>query len=86
MRKVMAILPCFVGPVWFVLSMLEHQLLKARILNTRDLWPLIGVERGTVSDYLLNVWRWDGPRFLLMVASVPCFCFGLRLLKHPVKS
>lgn len=86
MRKVMAILLCFVGPVWFVLSMLQHQLLEARVLNTKDLPPFVSDERGTFSEYLLNVWHWDGLLLLLMVTTIPCFCFGLWLLKHPVKS
>jgi hypothetical protein len=81
-RRLVAVSLCSVGPVWLGLFLLEQPLLEARILNTRDLWPFIGAERGTVSDYLLNVWHWDGLLFVLMLAALPCFFLGLRWWKH----
>src|SRR5262245_9908115 len=59
---------------------LEEHLLTKGILNTKDLPPFVGDEHGSVSDYLLNIWHWDGAIFLLSMGSIPCFVLGSWLL------
>ena len=39
-------------------------------------------EAGTVSEYLLNVWHWDGMLLLLMIAALPCLITGVLLLRN----
>jgi hypothetical protein len=82
MRKSIGIVLCSVAPVWLILSVLQVRLLRAGILNTKDMPPFVGNETGTVSEYLLNVWHWDGVLLLLMVAALPCLAVGVVLLRR----
>ena len=66
--------------LWIPLMLLKEVLLKAGILNTKDLSPLIGQERGSPSEYLLNVWHWDGAVILLFLLAVPSFVALIFLL------
>ena len=79
-RKLMAIVLCAIAPAWLGLSLLQQELLQAGILNTKDLHPFIGHETGTLSEYLLNIWHWDGMLLLLMIAALPCLVFGVSIL------
>ena len=81
MRKLIGIILCSVAPAWLVLSVLQPRLLESGVLNTKDMPPFVGNETGTVSEYLLNVWHWDGMLLLLMVAALPCLVFGVLLLR-----
>ena len=81
MRKFIGIILCSVAPAWVVLSILQVRLLRAGILNTKDMPPFVGNETGTVGEYLLNVWHWDGMLLLLMIGALPCLIFGVMLLR-----
>ncbi len=81
MRKLAGIILCSVAPAWLVLSMLEPRLLASGVLNKKDMPPFVGNETGTVSEYLLNVWHWDGMLLLLMVAALPCLVLGVLLFR-----
>lgn len=47
---------------------LEDYLLTRRLLNTRDL-GFVGGEKGTVFEYLTNVWYWDAAGMVLLLAA-----------------
>ena len=64
------------------LQSLKTSLLKSKVLNTKDLPPLVGNESGTVSEYLLNIWHWDAVTFLLGLVCIPCTIFGIVLLRR----
>jgi len=81
MRKVIGVLLLLLAPVAFSLVMLEQRLLSARVLNTKDLAPFIGTETGTVTEYLLNVWHWDGVIGLMCCSSLPCLAIGVFVLR-----
>ena len=81
MRKLIGIILCSVAPAWFALSILEQRWLQSGVLNTKDMPPFVGNETGTLSEYLLNVWHWEGMLLLLMVAAFPCLAFGVWLLR-----
>src|SRR5947207_1976481 len=81
MRKIFAIALCLVGPAWFGLSILQERLLQAGILNTKDMRPFVGNETGSVSEYLLNVWHWDGVLLILAIAALPSLVVGVLLLR-----
>ncbi len=81
MRKIIGIVLCSVAPAWFALSVLQERLLQSGVLNKKDMPPFVGNETGTVSEYLLNVWHWDGILLLLMVAALPCLVIGVLLLR-----
>jgi hypothetical protein len=66
--------------LWVPFMILEELLLKAGVLNTKDLSPFIGTENGTAMDYLLNVWHWDGVSFLLFLLAPPSFVMLVILL------
>lgn len=38
-------------------------------LNTVDLYP-VGPERGSFSEYALNVWTWDGIQLVMTVGAI----------------
>ncbi len=59
--------------LWLPFSVLEELLLKAGVLNTKDLPPFVGNEPGSVMEYVLNVWHWDGMALLLGVLGAGCF-------------
>ena len=59
---------------------LEENLLAKGVINKKKLWPIIGDERGSIGDYMLNIWHWDGAIFLLGMASLLCYSLGLWLL------
>jgi hypothetical protein len=82
MRKLIGILLCSVAPGWLVLVGLEQRLLKSGVLNTKDLPPFVGQDSGTVSEYLLNVWHWDGALLILMIAALPSLALGVMLLRN----
>jgi hypothetical protein len=71
MYKIVGIALCAVAPTSFALTILEDWLLGSGVLNTKDMPPFVGDDGGTLSEYLLNVWHWDGAVFLLMIAAVP---------------
>ena len=78
----MVMLLFLTGPFWLLMLAIESRLLDAGIINTKDLWPVIGNETGTISDYLLNVWHWDGVILLLFLAIVPNMIFGTWLVRR----
>lgn len=82
MRKAIAILLVSLAPAALLLGGLQDRLLSARILNTKDLQGVAGMEHGSVADYLLNVWCWDGALLLLWIMAVPSFFCGLWLLSR----
>ena len=53
----------------------EEALLKAHLLNTKDLAG-IGSETGTVVEYLMNVWYWDLFGGLLAGITILCYLIG----------
>lgn len=81
MRKLIGIALCSIGPLWVALSLAQDSLMRAGILNTKDLPPFVGSEKGTFSEYLLNVWHWDGLLLLLLFAALPCLILGVWLLR-----
>jgi hypothetical protein len=81
MSKYIGIFLCAIAPAWVVLSILEGRLLKSGVLNTKDMPPFVGNETGTISEYLLNVWHWDGMLLVLMIAAIPSLVFGVLLLR-----
>jgi hypothetical protein len=58
----------------------EQGLLARGVLNTKDLAPFVGSERGTVLEYLLNVWHWDGAILAFLLSSVPSSVAGIWLI------
>ena len=66
--------------LWLPVFLIEESLLKFGVLNTKDLAPFIGNESGSLTDYLLNVWHWDGASFLLLLLAAPCFFISLELV------
>lgn len=82
MRKLVGMVLCAIGPLWVVLSLVQDWLMKAGILNKKDLPPFVGSENGTASEYLLNVWHWDGLLLLLLVATLPSLVIGIRLVRR----
>jgi hypothetical protein len=82
------ILLCCALPAAVALSFVEQDLHARGILNNKDLPPIVGNEQGTVRDYLLNAWHWDGAIFLLFVISIPSLALGIWLLarRMPVPS
>jgi hypothetical protein len=81
MRKLIGIILCSIGPLWVVVLFLHERLMTAGLLNKKDLPPFVGSEKGTFSEYLLNVWHWDGLLLLLLVAALPCLILGVWLLR-----
>lgn len=81
MRKIIGICLCLIAPAWLVLSELQDRLLSAGILNRKDMPPFVGDEKGTTSEWLLNVWHWDAMLGLLMFSILPCLFAGIRLLR-----
>jgi hypothetical protein len=59
--------------LWLPFGFLEELLLKAGVLNTKDLPPFVGNESGTAVEYALNVWHWDAMTLLLGVFGAGCF-------------
>ena len=45
-KQCIAIALLMTGPLWVVMSEVQSQLLDARIINTKDLAPLVGNETG----------------------------------------
>lgn len=79
-RRVLGAALCCGLPTVLILIALEQVLLERGLLNTKDLPPIVGNEPGTLRDYLLNVWHWDGAIFLLFLLSLPCLFIGIRIL------
>ncbi len=80
MRKFIGLVLCSVAPASVALLILEGYLLRSGVLNKKDMPPFVGTETGTVSEYLLNVWHWDGMLLLLTFAALPCLIMGMILL------
>jgi len=80
MRGFIGLLLCSVAPLCVCFHIVLDHLLLTGVLNTKDLPPFVGTEEGTVSDYLLNVWHWDGVFFMLAIAALPCLIIGMGLL------
>jgi hypothetical protein len=78
-RVGLALALCAMLPATCAMSALEDHLLKSGALNKRDL-PPIGNDEGTLGDYLLNVWMWDGAIFLSILVALPAFAIGVWLL------
>ena len=74
---VVGIALCCLLPATLVMIPVEQGLLVRGVLNTKDLGPLVGNERGTVLDYFLNVWHWGGALFALLLLSVPSSVVGI---------
>lgn len=83
-HRVFGVLLCCALPTAVALSFVEQDLHARGILNNRDLPPIVGNEHGTVRDYLLNAWYWDGAIFLLSVISLPSLALGIWLLVRRV--
>lgn len=81
-RTLIGILLCSIAPAWLLLLVIEQQLLKAGVLNTKDMPPIVGKEKGSLSEFLLNVWHWDGMLLLLFVCALPCFLIGVLLIRR----
>lgn len=65
---------CAIGMfLWLPFFGLEELLVGTHVLNTKDLKHVAGNETGTVVDYLLNAWVWDGVCLVLMVLAAVCF-------------
>lgn len=79
-RTVAGIALCCVLPATLVMIPVEQGLLARGVLNTKDLAPVVGNERGTVLDYVLNVWHWDGAILALFLLSVPSSVVGIWLI------
>jgi hypothetical protein len=58
----------------------EHGLLAEGVLNIKDLAPFIGSETGTVREYSLNIWHWDGVIFAMFLLSCPSVVVGVWLI------
>ncbi len=58
----------------------ERGLLARGIINTKDLAPFVGNERGTFRDHVLNVWHWDGAILVLFLLSAPSSMLGIWLI------
>jgi hypothetical protein len=70
---------CAIGMfLWIPAMVLEEVLLKAGVLNTKDLPPFVGTESGTPMEYLLNVWHWDAG--VLLLAGLGAVCLFVLLL------
>lgn len=82
-RRVLGVALCAGLPVAVGLINLEQSLLARGVLNTKDLPPIVGNETGSVRDYLLNAWYWDGAILLLFVLSLPCLVVGVWILVKP---
>ena len=82
MRKFIGIALCLVAPAWVALSVLQEHLLRTGVLNTKNMPPFVGNEKGTVAEYFLNVWHWDAILLLLMLASLSCLIIGVLLLRR----
>jgi hypothetical protein len=80
-RTLIGILLCSIAPAWLLLLVIEQQLLEAGVLNTKDMPPIVGKEKGSLSEFLLNVWHWDGMLLLLFVCALPCFLIGVLLIR-----
>lgn len=81
MRKFIAAALCSMPLAAILLFLLEQTLLDAGILNMKDLYPLVGGETGTISEYFLNVWHYDAVAFLSLLASLPCVVVGVLMLR-----
>ena len=81
MRNLFAFICVSLAPAAFILWALQDRLLSAGILNTKDLRGVAGAEHGSISEYLLNVWCWDGALLVLWVLAVPGFFVSLWLLE-----
>lgn len=71
---------CCLFPATLWMISVEQGLLARGVLNTKDLAPFVGNEHGTVRDYLLNVWYWDGAVLALLLLSVPSGVVGIWLI------
>jgi hypothetical protein len=79
-RTVAGIALCCLLPATLVMIAVEQDLLAGGILNTKDLAPLVGNERGTFRDHVLNVWHWDGALLALALLSIPGGVVGIWLI------
>jgi hypothetical protein len=79
MRKLVGILLCSAPFLWFGLWVLEEKLLKAGVLNTKDM-TFVGNETGSAREYLTNVWHWDAALMLLFLVALLCAIVGIVIL------
>lgn len=83
LRMAVGVLLCLVPLLAITITLLTDRLLKAGVLNTMDMAPVVGNQTGTVSEYLLNIWHWDAAGFLLLAAALPSVVAGITLLTWP---
>jgi hypothetical protein len=79
-RRIVGVAYCLVLPLWVFFFTAEQFLFGSGMLNTKDL-PPIGRASGTFTEYLLNVWYWDGVLFAVLLGSLPCLIIGCLLLR-----
>ena len=79
-RMVAGITLCCLLPATLVMIQVERGLLASGVLNTKDLAPFVGNEPGTVLDYVLNAWYWDGALLALFLLSVPSSVVGIWMI------
>lgn len=67
----------FTPPVlWLCLWALEQRLVKAGVLNLKDM-TFVGNEAGTTWDYLTNAWHWDAALMFLFLVAAACPIIGI---------
>jgi len=71
------LMPILVPPiVLYAFNIFENYLLNSGFLNKVDLIP-VGIAKGTVLEYLTNVWCWDALFIMLVLLSVLSMCYGV---------
>lgn len=81
MRKLFGISLCSAPFLWSCLWMIEERLLKAGILNKKDM-TFVGNETGSVWEYLTDVWHWDAALMLLFLVAALCPIIGIVILRR----
>lgn len=79
MRKIIALGLCLAPVFWFCLWLLEERLLKAGVLNKKDM-TFVGNETGMMWEYLTNVWHWDAALMILFLFALASSASGIFLL------
>ena len=79
MRRFIGIFLCSVPVLWFCLWALEERLVKAGVLNTKDM-TFVGNETGTLWEHLTNAWHWDAALMLLLLLALVCPIIGIVVL------
>ena len=70
----------------FLLYKIESKLLEVGVLNKKDLY-FIGNDKGSLYEYLTNIWYWDATLFLLTVfSSLFCIYIFWKILRKGSRS